>query len=115
MSILNRTRGNSSTPDAAPAAPLVDVPHAADVRPVPRTRMSMAWAGVWIAAIVFIALIVFMLQNTRSTDVSFLGMHGALPLAMALLIAMVGGVVLTLVLGSARIVQVRRLVRGPRR
>jgi uncharacterized integral membrane protein len=42
-------------------------------------------------------------------------MHGALPLAMALLIAMVGGVVLTLVLGSARIVQIRRLVRGPRR
>lgn len=113
MSILHRTRGNSSDPNTAPA-PLVDVPYAADVRPVPRTRMSMAWAGIWTAAIVFIALIVFMLQNTRSIDVSFLGMHGTLPLALALLIAMVGGTLLALVFGTARITQLRRLVRKPR-
>jgi uncharacterized integral membrane protein len=70
---------------------------------------------VWISAIVLIAVIVFILQNTRSVQVSFLGMHGALPLAVGLLIAMVAGVVVTLVLGTARITRVRRLARRRRR
>jgi uncharacterized integral membrane protein len=112
MPILHRTRGNSSDPNTAPAAPLAEVPHAADAPSVPRTRTSIAWAAIWTAAIAFIALIVFMLQNTRSIDVSFLGMHGTLPLAIALLIAVVGGVLLTLVFGTVRITQLRRLVRG---
>jgi uncharacterized integral membrane protein len=47
----------------------------------------------------------------RSVQVSFLGMHGTLPLAVGLLIAMLAGVVVTLVLGTARITQVRRLAR----
>jgi uncharacterized integral membrane protein len=93
---------------------------------------SVAWVGVWAAAIVLIAVIafilqnprsvfilqnprsVFILQNPRSVQVSFLGMHGALPLAVGLLIAMVAGVVVTLVLGTARITQVRRLARRRR-
>ena len=75
------------------------------------TRTSVAWAGVWTAAIVAIAFIVFMLQNTTGVRVSFLGMNGELPLAVALLIAMVAGVVLTLILGTARITQLRRLAR----
>jgi len=38
---------------------------------------------------VFLVLIVLMLQNTRTDQVSFVGMHGNLPLALALLIAAV--------------------------
>jgi uncharacterized integral membrane protein len=52
-----------------------------------------------------------MLQNTRSVEVSFLWMHGALPLAFALLIAGVGAAVLVIVVGAARITQLRRLPR----
>ena len=70
--------------------------------------MSVAWAGIWTATVVFIALIVFMLQNTRGVEISFLGLNGTLPLAMAMLIATVGGVLLTLVVGTARITQLRR-------
>jgi len=71
--------------------------------------------GVWVAAIVLIAFIVFILQNTRSVQVSYLGMHGSLPLAVGLLIAMVAGIVITLVVGTARITQVRRIARRQRR
>jgi uncharacterized integral membrane protein len=49
--------------------------------------------------------IVFMLHNTRSVQVS---MHGPL------LIAMVVGIVVTLVGGTVRITQVRRLARRRR-
>jgi uncharacterized integral membrane protein len=56
-----------------------------------------------------------MLQNTRSVEVHFLGMHGNLPLAMALLISAVGAAIVTMVVGAARITQLRRLARRQRR
>lgn len=56
-------------------------------------------------------LIVFMLQNTRSVEVTFLWMHGTLPLALALLITGVGVAILAMVVGGARITQLRRLRR----
>jgi uncharacterized integral membrane protein len=71
--------------------------------------------GVCAAVVIAVALIVFMLQNTRAVEISFLGMTASTSLAMALLIAAVGGILLTLILGTARITQLRRLVRGRRR
>jgi uncharacterized integral membrane protein len=56
-------------------------------------------------------LIIFLVQNTRSTEVSFLSMTTSTPLAVALLIAVVGSVLSTLILGTGRIAQLRRLVR----
>jgi uncharacterized integral membrane protein len=58
-----------------------------------------------------VVLIVFMLQNTRSTEIHFLGMYGTLPLALALLIASVGAAIITLAVGTARIAQLRRFSR----
>jgi uncharacterized integral membrane protein len=63
---------------------------------VPRTRTGVTWFGFCVAALSFVVLIVFMLQNTRTVQVSFLGMHGNLPLALALLIAAVGAAILTM-------------------
>jgi uncharacterized integral membrane protein len=70
----------------------------------------MAWVGVFIAALLGVALVVFMAQNTRRVEVSFLWMSTDTPLAIALLIAAVGSILLTLILGSARILQLRRVV-----
>lgn len=73
----------------------------------------MAWVGVCAAALVAVALVIFAVQNTRSVEVSFLWMTAGTPLALALLIGTIGGVLLALVLGTARITQLRRQVRGP--
>lgn len=70
---------------------------------VPRTRTGMAWVSVCVAALIGIALIVFLAQNTRRVQVSFLWMSTETPLAIALLIAAVGSIMLTLILGTARI------------
>ncbi|MCP2343137.1 LapA family protein [Actinomadura rupiterrae] len=83
-------------------------------RSVPVSRTSAAWAGLWAAAVVLIVFIVFLLSNTGRVQISFAGLHGDLPLAVALLIAMVTGIVVTLILGTARITQVRRLARRRR-
>ena len=66
------------------------------------------------AALLAILLIVFLVQNTHSTEISFLWMTTSTPLAVALLIAAVGSVLLTLIVGTARITQLRRLVRKNR-
>jgi uncharacterized integral membrane protein len=81
---------------------------------MPRTRTGAAWFGICAAALLFVVLIVFMLQNTGSVQVSFLWMDGSLPLALALLIAAVGAALLTMVVGAARITQLRRLSRRQR-
>jgi uncharacterized integral membrane protein len=104
-------------PDPAPTA----LPQAPDVPPttsptrrLPLTRTGAAWVGICVAALLFVVLIIFMLQNTRSVEVSFLWMTGSLPLALALLIAGVGAAILTMVVGAARITQLRRLSRRQR-
>jgi uncharacterized integral membrane protein len=115
MSVLHRAPSAPTDPalevsSQAPAA----VPSTAQSPPaatgrMPITRTGAAWFGICTAALVFVVLIVFMLQNTRSVEVNFLGMHGNLPLALALLIAGVGAAILTMVIGTARITQLRRL------
>jgi uncharacterized integral membrane protein len=115
MSVLNRTRTAPADPATAappltPAGPPATLPMAR----VPRTRTGGAWFSVCAAALIFVVLIVFMLQNTRRVEISFLWMHGSLPLALALLIAGIGTAILAMVIGTARIVQLRRASRRQR-
>jgi putative membrane protein len=79
------------------------------------SRTGRVWVAVCAAALLAVALIVFMLQNTHTVEVNFLGMSGSTSLALMLLIAAVGAVLLTLVVGSVRIVQLRRAVRRQQR
>ncbi|HEX2773581.1 MAG TPA: hypothetical protein VHN18_14290, partial [Micromonosporaceae bacterium] len=81
---------------------------------MPRTRTGAAWLGICAGAVVFAVLIVFMLQNTRSVGVTFLWMHGSVPLALALLMAGVGVAIVAMAVGVARIGQLRRLTRRHR-
>ncbi len=81
--------------------------------PVPRTRAGAAWVGIAVALAVLVLLIVFMLQNTDPVEVAFLGLRGTAPLSVTLLIAGVGFAVVTLIVGSLRIGQLRhRIGRG---
>jgi putative membrane protein len=79
------------------------------------SRTGRVWVAVCAAALLAVALIVFMLQNTHTVEVNFLGMTGSTSLALMLLIAAVGAVLLTLIVGSVRIVQLRRAVRRQQR
>jgi putative membrane protein len=112
MSVLHRTRsdptGQNTAPDPAVPAVQDGAPARARTHPGSRTRLSTAWVSIWTATVVFIALIVFILQNTRRVEVTFLSLHGTLPLALALLITAAGAVLLTLIIGTARITQLRR-------
>jgi uncharacterized integral membrane protein len=78
---------------------------------VPRSRMGNAWVALLAAALVLLLLLIFILQNSQRADVSFLGMHGHLPMGVALLLAAVFGVLLVALPGTVRIIQLRMLGR----
>ena len=65
-------------------------------------------------ALLLLLLIVFIAQNTQDVEVSFLGWDGHAPLAVSLLVATLVGIVLAVVAGSLRILQLRRRVRRVR-
>jgi|SRR6478735_11025763 len=79
--------------------------------PLRRSRTSGAWTSVVIAAVLLVLLIIFIAQNTDDVDITFLFWEGTTPLSVALLIATVGGVLITAIVGTMRIWQLRRRVR----
>jgi lipopolysaccharide assembly protein A len=79
------------------------------------TRISGLWFAVAFFAVVLLFLLIFILQNGKAADISYLGMHGHLPLGVALLLAAVCGVLLTILAAAARISQLRTVARRHRR
>jgi uncharacterized integral membrane protein len=79
-----------------------------------QTRLSGAWTALVIGIIALVVILIFILQNLQSADVYFLIFHGHLPLAVALLFAMVLGAVVVLAFGAGRILQLRLVARRAR-
>jgi uncharacterized integral membrane protein len=112
-----------NTPQVPPqqAAPEPAAPPAAAPPPLPpqhrikRTRTGGIWVAVGFFAVILLLLLIFILQNNTDVSVSYLGMHGHLPLGVALLLAAVCGVLLVVLAGTARIGQLRATARRHRK
>jgi uncharacterized integral membrane protein len=76
--------------------------------------VSAAWLGIWTGAVALILLIIFVAQNTANVRIDFLWMSGSVSLAVALLVAGVGGALIAMAVAAARIIQLRRLVHRGR-
>lgn len=66
-------------------------------------------------ALVLLFLLIFILQNGKTVDVTYFGAHGHVPLGVALLLSAVCGVLLIILAGAARISQLRAVARKHRR
>jgi lipopolysaccharide assembly protein A len=95
-------------PQQAPAAPLPQ-------HKIKPTRISGLWIAVVFFAVILLLLLIFILQNGTKVDISYMGVHGHLPLGVALLLAAVCGVLLTILAGAARISQLRTVARRHRK
>jgi len=102
-------------PAAPPAAPPVAAPHQLPQHRIKRTRTGGIWVAVGFFAVILLLLLIFILQNNTDVSVSYLGMHGHLPLGVALLLAAVCGVLLVVLAGTARIGQLRATARRHRK
>lgn len=108
------SRPPGPAPDNAVPREQVDPPRS---RPVPvKHRVTGTRIGdVWIAsisfALVLLLLLIFIMQNSQSVEISFLWLNGHLPLGVAMLLSAVLGVLLVVIPGTARIVQLRMVAR----
>jgi lipopolysaccharide assembly protein A len=123
----------STEPEPATQAPQLDAPPPEpDSTPPPQprpqpgpqqlpqhqikhTRISGLWVAVGVFALVLLFLLIFILQNSRGADISYLGAHGHMPLGVALLLAAVCGALLVILAAAARMAQLRSTARKHRR
>jgi uncharacterized integral membrane protein len=113
---MTSTSPERPTSPAAEQAPVTDTtaPPATGTAaqpPVQRTRAASFWVSVVVTALLFIALIIFVAQNSHDISVHFLGWSGRVSAAVALLIAAVVGALLVAIPASIRILQLRRGLR----
>jgi lipopolysaccharide assembly protein A len=64
---------------------------------------------------VLIVVLIFIIQNAHTVNISFLGAHLRLSLAVALLLAAIAGALIMAAAGTARITELRRIMRRDRR
>lgn len=107
---------SSDTP-ASPGPPPAKPAHApaVDARPkepaIGFTRAGALWSSLIAGFLILILLLIFITQNTTSTAFTFLGWHWTLPLGVAILLAAVVGGLITVAVGTARILQLRRAAK----
>jgi lipopolysaccharide assembly protein A len=94
--------GSAPPPRPAPAAPR-------------RTRISGMRTGLIAGIAVLAVVLIFIIQNAHAVNISFLGAHLHLSLAVALLLAAVAGALIMAAVGTARITQLRHTMRRDRR
>jgi len=100
----------SANGSAPPPPPPSQVP-----RPRLHTRISGMRTGLIAGFAALIVVMIFIIQNTHAVNISFLGAHLQLSLAVALLLAAIAGALLMAAAGTARITQLRRIMRRDRR
>jgi uncharacterized integral membrane protein len=96
----------------------VPVPDKEAAGPLPgerRTRLSGAWTAIVFGLVLLVVILVFILQNQQSVQIKFLMFEGNLPLAIALLFALILGAVIVVAFGAARILQLRMVAGRARR
>jgi uncharacterized integral membrane protein len=101
--------GGSNSPSQSPAPGPQPAQHV-----VKRTRIGGWWVASALFALVLLLLLIFILENGQRANIGFFGVHGHLPLGIALLLAAVLGVLLVVIPGTGRIIQLRLLARRHR-
>jgi uncharacterized integral membrane protein len=106
----------SSDSSVSPDQPPETAPATQDNAPPPEsavkyTRAASLWTSLTMGFLVLIVLLIFVTQNLTDAPVTFISFHWTLPLGVQLLLAAIGGGLLTVLVGTARIFQLRRAAK----
>jgi putative membrane protein len=97
---------NGSAPPPAPQTPRRGRMH---------TRISGVHTALIAGVVGLIVVMIFIIQNAHAVNISFLGAHLRLSLAVALFLAAIAGALVMAAAGTARITELRRIMRRDRR
>lgn len=89
--------------------------HDAELPDVAAGKLGSAWIGLVLGALVTILLLIFVAQNTTSTDVRYLGLEFSLPLGVLILFAAIAGALIMALFAGFRILQLRMRARKARK
>ncbi len=92
-------------PEPPPTTPPPPAPGHTGIR---RTRAGSLWVSLTVGGLFLVALLIFVVQNTTSVRLGFLGWHFMLPVGVAILVAAVAGLLVMAIAGSIRIIQLRQ-------
>ena len=70
--------------------------------------------GLIAGIVALVVVVIFVIQNAEAVNVTFLGAHLRLSLAVALLLAAVAGALVMTAAGTARITELRKVMRRGR-
>lgn len=107
---------HASAPATVPAEDAGDSRHRdVDMPDTAGGLLGSAWVGLVLGALVTILLLIFIAQNTTSTDVSFLPWEFSLPLGVLILFAAIAGALIMALFAGFRILQLRMRARKVRK
>lgn len=72
-----------------------------------RSRIGTTWVALGAFLVVLILLAVFILQNSNQVRIAYFGASGTMSFGVAMLLSAIAGALLTLLIGSARILQLK--------
>jgi uncharacterized integral membrane protein len=98
-------RDSATEPPGAGAGPSPSRPT------VPTTRTGAVWWALGFSMLLLVLVLVFVLQNLTSASTSFFSVKWTIPLGLDLLLASLLGGVIAFLLGTARMLQLRRVAR----
>jgi lipopolysaccharide assembly protein A len=70
--------------------------------------------GLIVGIVALVVVVIFVIQNADTVNITFLGAHLRLSLAVALLLAAVAGALVMTAAGTARITELRQVMRRGR-
>ncbi len=79
-----------------------------------KTRASRMWLTLVAATILLGLTIIFVAENSQRVTVAFLGLRGHISEALALLAALGLGIIITLLAGTTRIIELTRALHRQR-
>lgn len=103
--------GPEPTPEPAPEPTPDPRPSPSPPAAMRRTRLGGLWMVAAFGAVILVLLLVFILQNGQRVEIHLYGAHWNAPLGVALLMAAALGVLLVVVPGGGRIIQLKRAAR----
>ena len=102
----NFSNGNKQPAVSQPQAePVID--NKKPDHKIVRTGASQTLTALSAFFVVLLLIVIFIFQNMSRVNISFLWMHGSVPIALAMLLSVISGALLMALAAGARVLQLR--------
>ncbi|MGV9614901.1 LapA family protein [Nocardia xishanensis] len=98
-------------PARTPPTPPATEPPTTGEKPSISSRTGYAWVGLVAGTLIMIVLLIFILQNLETIQVSLFFWEFHLPIGVAVLLSVICGALVMALVGGMRIIQLRRAAK----